>query len=56
MQKVIEEAKKALLDCEDSEEEEDSEDQQPIITVNKKGLDDTQNLRLSLKPTPLSHN
>ena len=34
MQKVIEEAKKALLDCEESEEGDESEEQ-PIVTINK---------------------
>ena len=34
MQRVIEEAKKALLDCEESEEGDESEEQ-AIVTINK---------------------
>ena len=41
MQKVIEEAKKALLDCEESEEFDESEEQ-PIVTINKLSLLDNE--------------
>jgi hypothetical protein len=53
MSKVIEEARKALLDCDDSEEIAEESDEPVIVTVinNEAKFDETQLLRFNLLPT-----